>query len=130
MQPKRFTTQRFRFLFITGLLCAIGVGISQYSPTKYNIPFIGWILAVREYRNANAAYWQATDEGLQRWQEYYAAQAAYDHTRIGSLSTLAFLAFCLILINWLCRRTQLTLKGHPPTSCPDLNFREGEHQDT
>ena len=95
MNLKRlYTTQpfRFRFLLLTGLLLLIGVDITQHSLTKYNIPLVGWVLAVGEYRYANAAYWQAIDEGVQPWQEHYATQIAFTHTHTASISTLAFLA--------------------------------------
>jgi len=105
MRPKQFfITDRFTFLAIAGLLCLIGVEVTQHSLTKYNIPFVGWILAVGEYRHANAAFWQASDQGVHEWQVYYATQTAYDHTQIGFLSTLALLAVCLIVINRLWRR--------------------------
>lgn len=98
-----FTIQRF-LLLTTGLLCMIGVNVIQHSLTKYNIPFVGWILAVREYHHAHAAYSQSIGEALPTWQRYYATQTAYDHTQIGFLSTLAFFAVCLIVINRLRRR--------------------------
>lgn len=103
-----FTTERFCFLLITGLVCVIGVGVSQHSLTKYNIPFAGWIFAAREYRHANVTYWQAISEGVLPYREYDAALAAYDHTQIALLSTLAFLAFFLIVINRLWRRNAAT----------------------
>src|SRR6185369_2511305 len=96
---------RFRFLLLTGLLLLIGVDITQHSLTKYNIPLVGWVLAVGEYQHAKAAYWQAIDEGVQPWQEHYATQIAFAHTHTASISTLAFLALCSILITRFCRRT-------------------------
>lgn len=108
MNLKRFyTTQpfRFRFLLLTGVLLLIGVDVTQHSLTKYNIPLVGWVLAVGEYRHANAAYWQAIDAGVQPWQEHYATQIAFAHTHTASISTLAFLALCSILITRFCRRT-------------------------
>lgn len=101
-----FTTQCFSFLVVTGLLCVIGLGVSQHSLTKYNIPFAGWIFAVREYRQANVTYWQAISDGVSPHQEYDATQAAYSHTLLGSLSTLAFLAFSLIVTNRRSRRNR------------------------
>lgn len=83
MNLKRFyTTQpfRFRFLLLTGVLLLIGVDVTQHSLTKYNIPLVGWVLAVGEYRHPNAAYWQAIDAGVQPWQEHYATQIAFAHT--------------------------------------------------
>jgi len=102
-----YTTQpyRFRILLLTGLLLLIGVDVTQRSITKYNIPVVGWILAIREYQHANADYWQAIDEGVQPWQEFCAVQISFAHTHTGSISTLAFLALCSILISWFCRRT-------------------------
>ena len=108
MRLKRlYTTQpfRFRILLLTGLLLLVGVDVTQHSITKYNIPILGWILAVGEYRHANAAYWQAIDEGVLPWQETYATQIAFAHTHTASISTLAFLALCSLLISWFCRRT-------------------------
>jgi hypothetical protein len=104
---KLYTTQpfRFRILLLTGLLLLIGVDVIQRSITKYNIPVVGWIFAVGEYRHANASYWQAIDEGVQPWREFYATQIAFAHTHTASISTLAFLALCSILISWFCRRT-------------------------
>ena len=103
-----YTTEpfRFRILVLTGLLLLIGADVTQRSITKYNIPIVGWILAVGEYRHAKAAYWHAIDEGVQpSWQEAYATQIAFAHTHTASISTLAFLALCLILTSWHCRRT-------------------------
>ena len=101
------TTQpfRFRILLLIGLLLLIGVDVTQHSLSKYNTPVIGWILAVGEYRHASAAYWQAIAEGAQPSQESYATQIAFAHTHTASISTLAFLAVCSILITLFCRRT-------------------------
>jgi len=96
---------RFRILLLIGLLLLIGVDVTRQSITKYNIPLVGWVLAVGEYPYANAAYWQAIDEGVQPWQEHYATQIAFAHTHTASISTLAFLALCSILITRFCRRT-------------------------
>jgi len=108
MNLKRlYTTQpfRFRFLLLTGLLLLIGVDITQHSLTKYNIPLVGWVFAVGEYQHAKAAYWRAIAEGVQPWQEHDATQIAFAHTHTASISTLAFLALCSILITRFCRRT-------------------------
>jgi len=119
MQSKpSFTTQRFSFLLVTGLLCVIGLGVSQHSLTKYNIPFAGRILAVSEYRQANVTYWQAISDGAFPHQEYDATQVAYGHTLIASLSTLAFLAFSLIVTNRLWRTNRPNLKGSSHSQVP------------
>lgn len=116
MALKRFyTTGPFRFLLLTGLLLLIEVDLTRHSLTKYNIPVVGWILSVREYRHANVAYWQAIAEGAQPWQENNATQIAFAHTHTASISTLAFLALCSILISWFCRRTA-AFKSVSPTS--------------
>jgi hypothetical protein len=102
------TIERFGFLLITGLLCVFSVGLSQHSLTKYNIPFAGWILAAAEYRLANVTYWQAINKGVFPYREYDAALAAYGHTQVALLSTLAFVAFSLVVINCLWRRNAAT----------------------
>jgi len=99
-----FTIRRIILLLTTGVLCMIGENVIQHSLTKYNIPFVGWILAIREYHQAHAAYSRSIGQALPTWQRYYATQTAYDHTQIGFLSTLALLAVCLIVINRLWRR--------------------------
>lgn len=96
---------RFRILLSIGLLLLIGVDVTRHSITKYNTPVVGWILAVVEYRHASAAYWRVIDEGVQPWQEHYATQIAFAHTHTASISTLAFLSLCSILITRFCRRT-------------------------
>lgn len=102
-----YTTQpfRFRMFVLTGLVLLIGVDLTQRSITRYNIPVVGWIFAVRDYLHANAAYWQAIDEGVQPWQQTYATQIAFANTHTASISTLAFLALCSILLSWFARRT-------------------------
>jgi|SRR6185369_173264 len=108
MKLKRlYTTQPFRFrtLMLTVLLLLGGIDLTQHSITRYNIPVFGWILAVGEYRHANAAYSQAIDEGVQPCHEAYATQIAFAHTHTASISTLAFLTLFSILISWFCRRT-------------------------
>ena len=97
---------RFRIILLTGLLLLIGVDVTHHSITKYNTPVVGWILAVGEYQHASAAYWRAIDEGIQPWKEHYATQIAFAHTHTASISTLAFLALCSILISWLCRKNR------------------------
>lgn len=99
-----FAIRRFCFVLITGLLYVTTVEATPHSLTIYNIPFVGWILAIGEYRNANVGYWEAIDEGVLPWQEYYLTQTAYDHTHTPALSTLAFLALLLILVNGDWRR--------------------------
>lgn len=124
MQPKRFfTTERSRFLLIMSLVCGIGVGVSQHSLMRYNIPFVGWILAVGEYRHAKIAYWQAIGERVLPSREYYATQAAYDHTHIASLSTLTFLALCLIVINQLCHRNAAKTLEHPSRAPTSMSYK-------
>ena len=106
------TTKGGRFVLIASLLCLTGVEVTKHSFTKYNIPFVGWVLAVLEYQQANEAYWKAVDHGVV-WHDYYSTQTAYNHTHIASLSTLTFLALCLIVVNRILPRTRLTfIKGN------------------
>lgn len=82
MKPKRsLGAYRFRFTLIACLLCLIALEVTSHSFTKYNIPFVGWILAVGEYRHAHAAYWQAVEKGVPPWLEYSVTQTAYDRTQ-------------------------------------------------
>src|SRR5688572_18833424 len=108
MKPKRlFTAYRFRLIILIAcLLCLFGPAVASQSLTIYNIPIVGWILAVGEYRYAHAAYWQAIDQGVQPLQQYYGTNIAFAHTHSASITTLAFLTLCSILISWFCRRTQ------------------------
>src|SRR5215213_254702 len=101
-----FTRRRLLLLPTTALLCLIIVELTQHPLTKYHVPFVGWILAFREYSHAHASYWQAINEGLPpSWQHYCATQTAYTHTYIASLSIVAVLTLALIVTNRLWRRT-------------------------
>jgi hypothetical protein len=113
MAPTHFFTRKGgNFVLIATLLCLIGVEVTKHSFTKYNIPFVGWMLAVREYQHANAAYWKAVDHGAV-WHDYYSTQTAYNHTHIASVSTLTVLAVCLIVVNRILPRILLTfMKGN------------------
>ena len=106
---------RFRILLLIGLLLLIGYDVTQHSLTKYNTPVVGWILAVGEYQHASAAYSQAIAEGIPPSQASYVTQIAFAHTHTASISTLALLALCSILITWFCRRTA-ALNAISPTS--------------
>jgi hypothetical protein len=110
MKPKHiFLSQRVLLLPMAALLCVISFEVTRHPLTKYHIPLIGWIVSVSEYRQASNAYLQAIDGRLNSSQQYFATQTAYEHTHVASLSTLAFLALCLIVINRLWRKTDLNV---------------------
>lgn len=105
MKPKHtFISRRVLLLTMTALLCVICVEVTRHPLTKYHIPVIGWILALSEYGQASDAYLQAINGRVQPSHQYFATQTAYEHTHVASLSTLAFLALYLIVINRLWRR--------------------------
>ena len=105
-----YTDQRLLLLLMMAVLCVLRVNVTRYPLTKYDLPVIGWVLGLTEYRQAHDSYLQAIDRESIPSHLYFATQTPYEHTQVASHSTLAFMALCLIVINRLWRRNRPELR--------------------
>ena len=71
--------------------------------TIYNVPVVGYILAVVEYNRAAKAYWACHVTGAKCLTEYDNTWVAFGHTNEAALWTIAGLIAigAIILIIWV-----------------------------